>query len=422
MRRFVRKWFRALPWIALACAALCCAMAIYTWRFEADVYRSSAVLYAAPKQDTSFGVRMLVADCRAWTETEEFAQSIELSQNVSLKVSAEEQSHLIEITAEGTDAQLVFETANRAANAMQIALENVLQAQNTRVVQLPQLPQNPVGPDRMSRLLWTAVLGFVLASAMGGCLGNDPKKLRIQDRETASFRLAAVADTRRERVRYQKSKNRRSGTLLQHVNRLTQESARHSALTLCRMLSASNARVLALASVCPDDENAAAVTLVAGEIARQGSRVLLMELDGENAEMGTWLGVKAKADVHDYFQRKAELDEVIVQTEIAGLSFIDWLHPDLEAYSVVRTDAFFTFLTSVRERYDYVLLHAPALSEGAGAAMTALAADEVALLVPNGGAAASRVMGAAEMLHRLDKPALGVLFTGVKRWQLETEE
>ena len=424
MRSFVRKWFRSLPWVLLACAAVCCAMAVYTWRLEPDCYRSSAVLYAAPRQDTTFAVRMLVSDCRSYVSTDEFARGIELSETISLDVTAEEGSHLIQLIAEGPDVQEVFEAANRAANALQIALETVLQAQNTAVIQLPQLPEAPIGPNRMARLFWTWMISFAAASVVGGWLGKDPKKLCFDDPEAENVSLGALAETGRDCARFQKniSKAANGGTLLQHVNRITRESVQKSALQLRCAMDRTNAKVLALVPVSLDDENAAASVLMAQELAQKGFRVLLMEMDASRPLLRTALCEKARADLPDFWQHRAELDEVVVKTAAARLSFIDWLHPDISPAELTATEAFSAFLNSAKDHFDYVLLQTPALNREAGAAMLALAADEAVLVIRSKRHTAEAVWKAADVLRRLDQPALGVLFTGVKRWQLETEE
>lgn len=420
----IRKWLRALPWMVLACAAACCAMAVYTWRFVPDCYRASAALYAMPKQNTTFAVRMLASDCRALVETEEFAYQIGLEEGVRLEVSAAEDSHLIEIAAAGYNVQAVFETANRAANALQIALETVLQAQNTTMVQLPQLPTQPIGPDRMGRLLWTALISFAFASLLGGCMGEDSRKLRFQDPSAEAFRLGVMTDTHKERLRYQKNirKNKTRGMFLQHVDRLTSESIRRSVLEMRRVFAAANARAVVMASVTHNEESAAAAALTASELAQQGFSVLLMEMDAKHAALGELLGVKAKADLVDFFEKHAEQNEMICQTEQPSLCLIDWLHSETELAKVAASQAFSDFLKNACEHFDYVLVHAPAVRESSDAALITLSADEVILTIPDGKLTEKEVLEAADQLRRCGKPALGVLFTGVKHWKLEMEE
>lgn len=424
MRWTIRKWFRALPWMVLACTAVCCAMAIYTWRFEADVYRASASLYAMPEQNTTFAVHMLAADCSALVETEEFAHQISLEEDVSLELHTATDSHLLEIAAVGTDVQAVFETANRAANALQIALETTLQAQNTALVQLPQLPQKPIGPNRVGKLQWTALISFALCSLLGGCLGEDPRKMRFSDSSADAFRLGIMTDTRAERIRHQKKvrKNKANGTLLQHVDRFTCESARRCVLEMRRLFGEVNARAVALVPVRHNEENAAATLLMASEMAQQGYRVLLMDMDARHAMISRLLGVKTQADVADFLTQRAELDEVVIQTAQLRLSFMNWMHPETDLAELTGSDAFTRFLKSACGHFDYVLMHTPAVCESSDAALLALAADEAVLMVPDGTLTERAVLETADELRRCGKPALGVLFTGVKLWQLETEE
>lgn len=427
MRCAGRKWLRALPWIFGLCIVAGCAVGLLILRYETPSYQAAYTLCALPNEaDAQWQhMQMLERDCDALTHTQVFRDAVlarvQSDGRSYVKVEAARGTHLLRVVATGPDACVVHGLANAAGEALVERIPRMFDVKSAQEVERARLPEAPCNPSMKARIASAVAAVFVLSSLLACLFCSDQRRVRFDMPETEAFCLGAVADVRRTAKRFAKKsgKSGKNSMLLWQTDRLIRENIRRLVLRLRCPLGQTGGRCLVLAGLQDEEESAPSSVLLASEMAQQGFRVLLLEMDDVQPELSRLLGVKAQADLHDYLLCRAEWPETVVKTEIPTLGFVDWLHTDADVADLAATEAFSAFLASARTHFDWVLVHASPVLECADAAMLSLVADGLVLMAQDGRYTMEDIEEAARRQAKLGRPARGVVFTGVRRDRLE---
>lgn len=422
MRKAIGRWKGALGWMMLACMLVGCAAAIYVWQYAEDVYSAVYAFYIYPYEETAWTaetVSRLAQDCQALSETDSFRQSV-LSCTRSdgksyVKVEAVPGTRMVQVKVWGPDASVVSGLANGVGRELCQRATQLLQIARAEEAQPATKPDDPVAPNRVQLVLKAMGIAFAVASLLGCCFGRNREKVHFDDVEAQAFCLGAVVDTRHDVKRFLRcaGKKHTNGMLLDHVSRLIRENVREIALMLRSQVGQGRGYSVAFAPVIPDRESAAVAVLTASELASQGFRVLLMEMNGQAPQLHRLLDVQSRADWVDYLQGKAALQEAMVRTKLPQLCFMDMMHPECELADFAAKQTFLALLQGAVDHFDFVLLHAANASASNDAAMLSLLTDGLVLTLRDGSAAMEEVESVARSLTRLGKAANGVVFTGV---------
>lgn len=430
MRCARRRWIRSLPWIFVLCAVVGIAAGLFIARFEAPVYQAEYTLCALPESGAQEweSMQMLVRDCRALTQTQVFRQAVlsrvESDGTCRMDVRAERGTHLLRVVVTGADAAIVQNLANEAGAELVERIPRMFDMKSAQEVQRAELPEAPAAAQMEKRVTLAVLAAFVVFSLIFCLIGSNRQPIRFDSPDAEGFCLGAVADVRREAKYFVRKNGKRAEKrmLLWQVDRLIREDVRRLMLRLrCRCHQAGGQCVVVTA-VRDEGESAAATVLWASEAAQQGFRVLLMEMDADEPQLAKLLGVRARADVHDYLQERAEWQETLVHTPIPTLAFIDWLHPDVNVADLAASPAFASFLQSARSHFDWIILHAAPQAQCADAAMLSLCADALVLMAQDGRYDLDELEDAARMQAKHGRLARGVVFTGVSRRRLENAD
>lgn len=422
MRCAGRKWLRALPWIFVLCIAAGCAAGLYVLRYEQPVYEAAYTICVLPGSEDSWQkMLMLERDCNALCGTSVFRQAV-LEKTASdgkstVDVKAQKGTHLLTLTAKGPDAAIVQGLANAAGEALVERISRMFDVASAQEVERAVLPETPCNAPLEERIALAVIIAFAAGSLLAMLFGSGQRRIRHDLPECEGFCLGAVADTRHEVKRFIRKKPE-NGMLLYRVDRLIRENIRRLILRLRQ----SEQRCLVLCGVQDEMESASATVLLASELAQQGYRVLLLEMDDTQPQLARLLNVKARADLHDYLLCRSEWNETVVRTAIPTLAFVDWLHDDVNVADLAATEAFGGFLQSARTHFDWVILHAAPAMDCTDTAMLSLVADGVVLLAQDGRYLLEDIEEAARQQARLGRAAKGVVFTGVRRERLETAD
>lgn len=415
MRRTTQRWLHALPWIVLLCMLVGGVTLSYASNSHQPVYRAVYSLYAVPQSSDVSAMEsasMLAANCNRLTKTAEF-QSEVLSRArcdgmTYVDVRAVKGTNMMEVIVTGHDAQIAQELANAVGETLCEQLITAFQARSVLEIARAELPEKPIGLNASQMTLLVSGAAFVLASLLACCFGRYRETLHYDDPAADAFLLGRIGDTKRCLKRFRK--DRSGGMLLDHAGRLMIESIRELLLVLRRQRTPE---CLVLCGLDEQDGSAVTAVLAASELAHQGFRVLLMEMDVETSLTAHYLRLKPRADLDDYLAGRAELDEVIQRTQIPQLAFVDWLHPDRQVAQIAATDLFSAFLHGAKEHFDIILMHAAGCQSGTDAAMLGRVADEIVLTAQDGRYTLDELEAQARRLACLGKPPRGVVFTGV---------
>lgn len=422
MARAARRWRHAFAWILCLCMLAGCAMATFTWLYEPDVYRAVYTLYAQPTAEAAplEASRMLARDCAALTRTQAFRQAV-LAQTRSdgmcrVSVQGIDGTHLMELSVVGPDAHIVQTLANVAGQTLVEWLPATFDVTEAREITAAEKPDAPFAPNRLCKTALAVLAAFAIGSLLACLFGADRVPFDMEQMaETTPFpMLGTVADVHREAKRFSKQRKKRGGMFLSRVDRLVRENVRAAALKL-RMMLGGKGGIAVLAGLRSSDEQATFAALVAGELAAQGYRVLLVEMEGQTTELASLLNVDTRADLSDYLRGRAALRDIVVRPQDSTLCFIDQKHHGQSAAEIVSQTGFSVFCQSARSNFDYVLFNASPVDGCCDAAMLGAYAD-VTLLCARDGAYTAREIGrVVGELRGVVRRFGGVALTRVKR-------
>ena len=417
MSRAMRRWTRALPWVLAACLVAGIAMAVYVQAREAPVYRAVYTLYAQPAGEDTHSGAELAGDCDRLTQTQAFRQEV-LSRTPSdghcyVDVRAVAGTHMMEVVVTGPDAAIVSGLANAVGEALLQKVERLFDVQIAREMERARTPQSPDQGGRTRRIIRSVLLTFLAGSLLGLCVPGERSPLSYGAPQADAFALGGVGNLRRAQRRYLKKTPvpQDHGTFLDFAGRWIREDIRKVVLSL--RASQRPARSLVLAAVGAGEADGAFAVLLSQELSRQGFRVLLMETQACSPGLRDLLDVRARADLLDYHDGRAQWGETVVPTSFPTLSFVDWLHPGHSVADVAATEWFEAFLRSAEAHFDFVLMHAAPVDSAADAATLSLAAGGVVLVARDRAYALEDLEAAAASIARLGKPVKGVVFTQV---------
>lgn len=426
MKRTARKWRSALPWTALLCFVLGSAMAIYTYCYETDQFRAVFSFFVQPggayaDKAPLEAARMLARDCDALLNTASFRAAVlsrcETDGRCRMAARGVDGTHVVELEATGGDAAMVQTLANAAGDELLARAAGVLHAENAAELERASLPETPYAPNRPLRILWT-VLGAFAAGSLLGCIFGSPRKPLgagpdVQ-RELAVPFLGAVLECRADVRRFlrKSKKSLDAGMLSGYMNRLVRENVRSAALLLRLAARACRSNTAVVTGVRTGEGKNAFVALLAMELAQQGFRVLLADMESENPSLGSMLGLRGRADLFDYLSGGATLGETVVATQAAGLCFIDNRHAELSISGIAATERFASFLRSASDNFDFVLLCAAPAAACADAALLGSMAGVTMLAAADGRYTVEELNTLAAQLERAVNCLAGVVFTG----------
>jgi len=418
------KWMRRLPWLFVLSILVGSAVAVYIHQYEPPVYCAVYTLYAVPKGTSDSSAQnavMLARDCSLLTRTDTFRNAV-LENAVSdgkthVRVNSVEGTHMFKVQAIGPDAAVARQLADAVGMELCERIARMFGAEDVQEIEKAALPQTPYTAAAGARIGFAAVAAFVLFSVLACCIPESRRCLSFDSPQADAFCLGAVGDTRRlvRRCLKKGKKEQKPSMLLWKADRLIREEIRQIILRIRRSASRDTGHSLVLTAMNAGEEDGALAVLLASELAQQGFRVLLMEMDAQNPQLGRLLHAKARADLFDYLNGRAELNEVIIPTQIQTLSFVDALHPEAGTAGLAATSAFESFIRSAETHFDYVILRAAPRADSTDAYMLGLVAETMILLVRDNACTLEEIEAAAREAARLSKPAGGVVFTRAHR-------
>lgn len=405
---------RAFPWIVLLSLLAAALMAGYVLRYEQPVYEAVYTLYAIPAEGVDS--RMLAQDCYRLTQTSTFQQSV-LSGAYSdgesyVDVRSVPGTHMMEVSVTGPNSSIVQTLANAVGAELCVRMPRMFAAHGIQVIETAALPDNAAPLYLWPKTAAAGVAAFAVLSMLALCFVSDRQPLSCDSHQADSFRLGAVGDIRAAERRFLKKKAQHSPEMfLSQVDGSVREEIRQLVLTMRISAAEKKGYSVVFSAMRDRDENAAMLTLLASELAQQGFRVLLMEMDGQKPLLARLLKRKAGADLYDYLNGRATLQETIVQPRGSRLAFIDALHPEVPTADIAATKRFSDFVQGTKEHFDFVLMHAAPRGCCCDAAMLSMVADSAILVARDRTYSLEEIEAAAREIARLGKPAKGVVFT-----------
>lgn len=293
-------------------------------------------------------------------------------------------------------ASVAASSLERNAEAKRTAYTRLAQAaqQNSQAARLSQpqadIIETATIPDRPSfpKIKATGAAGLLvgLMLGLGGVLLVEGLQSTIRKPEDVELFLNVpfIAAVPRLRVRtgfFSKKTGNPANTLLSKPMTVYAEAFRTIRGHVAGNGQRGSLRVIALASTLPGEGKTTSSLSLARVMALSGDRVLLIDMDVRRAGLMRSLRLSAPAGLVEVLTDAAPVDEAIVDDQVPGLKLLPVREPTFTTTDLFGSGAVDALLSSLRERFDYILLDTPPMLGIADARTLATKADGVVLLV-----------------------------------------
>lgn len=424
MKAALRGYLKHARWILLVSLILATAMGYYTFQYEPDQYESAVELYVLPSgtddnaKYNAAASQMLARDCAellknpALLYEAEAKLSPDTLTGMSIFLEGVNGTHLIRLKAVGEDPALCQAAVTAVSVVFMEHLRDVANLESAAVAGRAQLAETPVGPRRVLKIVATFAGAFLLGTLLYFLFASKKPVLCLEDAGKSVLGipvLGGVSDFRQDLATFFKKKGDQTRILCQYVNRSTIEDVK--ALSLSLGASAQKRRSMVVASYSTYEGKSSLAVLLATELAGQGRRVLLVDMDCYARSLGRLLCVRGQHDLLHYLAGEATLDQVINRTPVPGVFFIDALHEESFTSRMVASPGFLQFMTRMYAEFDVILFDTPPASLFADAAALGSVLDGMLLVVADQRLSKEALEETAGKLEKAGSRIIGLVFS-----------
>ena len=298
------------------------------------------------------GLKNDVAVARARENT--LQQSLTTLEDKSVQLSRNS-VQLRQLEREAQADRLIYETfLNRFRETSE---QEDLQAADARLLTAATPPLKPTAPNRKKILVIATALGTILGLGLVWLFESTTKTFRaVSDvaRFTGLSVLAALPRWRRRRTRRQVL-----NYISQRPNSVLAETIRtmRSALFLSQIDAPP--QVLMVTSSGPGEGKSTTCTLLAKMATMAGQRVVIVECDIRRPTMKETFQFQTRSGLLQVLDGTIPLDEA-VETDLAtNISVLAVAEPFPQAADVFSSDRFSKMISSLRAKFDLILLDTP---------------------------------------------------------------
>lgn len=173
-------------------------------------------------------------------------------------------------------------------------------------------------------------------------------------------------------------------------------------------------KVITVTSSVPNEGKSSVAFELSRTLADSSKKILLVDADLRKSVMAAKYHIKGiDKGLSHYLTGQAEADDVIYETEVAGLylTMAGPLSPD--PTTLLDSDAFEAFISKVREEYDYVIIDAPPLGIVIDAVIIGKYSDGAVIVIEQGVIKRKVVQDVIKQLKRGEVRILGAVLNKV---------
>lgn len=334
---------------------------------------------------------------------------------MSVGVKAVEGTRFITISVTGLVPQMTAEAANMLGQVFSEYIRNMLQQDSVHVAVQATTPTWPSNSGRGSMIPIAALGSMALVAFALVALEILNTKVRAESDADVKFKtnvLSNIAGYKKEMNDFLKHRKARESNLLECVNGHTQESIKKLALNIEFAAMGEPLRTLTVTSTTPKEGKSSVSLMLACELASQGKKVLIADMDYRSPMIGRYLGRRNRKDIMDYLGGGAKLTEVVTRTNTPNLYFMDSHH---RMAVNVNLDSFARFMEECRQYFDLVIFDTSPLGMFIDAASLASKTDGTIVIVADGRVERKELSKVLAQLEQVKAKLLGLAFNFVDR-------
>lgn len=356
-------WKRRLRWVFFLSVVLAAAMGIFTYYTMPVKYQ--AVAEVLMLKSDSEALSSLANEAIRWSEYDAI-KSGTLAQaeweGIDSSVQRYRNSSILLVKATAADADTAADAANALAASLIDVVNKSMDETALKSVVRAGVPENPILFYR-ERLIAAVFAGaFALFSLLSLliCI-RRPKLIRSSDVAQAAALplLAEIPDLNGMLDAFERFDPMDRPALYDFAGYHTHEQLRLISLAIRFRAKQDKLKSLAAVSRTDDEYRSELLVMLAQELSRQGSRVLLVDMNWYRPRLGLLLQAKGEHDLIHCLASNIPFEQAIMQTKTRNLYFLDQNHSQSMAAQLSASASFAAFLEAMYAKFDFVLFDMP---------------------------------------------------------------
>jgi capsular exopolysaccharide synthesis family protein len=285
----------------------------------------------------------------------------------------------------------------------QLGTVNVLNTTPGEVIYDAQVPGSPSSPNVKLIIAFGLVAGLVLGVAAAFLRDRMDEHVRTPEEVEALLETPVLA-----RVPEQPGRGPAIGVLSPRDLRAPEAEVFRALRTTLLAGANDGDQVIMVSSSVPDEGKSVVATNLAIVLAQADKEVVLVSADLRKPSVHLFLGVHNAVGLADAVEDEVPLDEVLQPTAIANLSVVASGRPSGGPTELLGSREMHRLLSSLRERFDHVIVDSAPLLSVADSLALAQSVDGILLVSDVGRTTRSALV---EMRHQLDR--IGARVVGI---------
>ncbi|ENW79472.1 tyrosine-protein kinase ptk [Acinetobacter sp. ANC 3929] len=235
---------------------------------------------------------------------------------------------------------------------------------NVRIVDTAVEPVEPIKPKKLQILILSIFLGAFLGTLIA--LIRNMLRTGVKDSTQIEneFDLPVYATVPRSPVQETRMsilKKKKSIPILaiKHNDDIAVESLRSIRTAIHFALANAKNNIIMIAGPSPEVGKSFISTNLATIFAQSNKKVLIIDADMRRGYLHKYFNVEVKPGLSEFLSHQADLNQVIHQTDISGLSIITRGKNPTNPSEMLGSDQFKSLLEQLSQQYDHIIIDTP---------------------------------------------------------------
>jgi Mrp family chromosome partitioning ATPase/capsular polysaccharide biosynthesis protein len=353
-------WKRRLVWVVLLSVVLAAAMGVYAYLYMPVRYE--AVAEVMMLKSGSGDLSALADESIRWSQYDALKTGAPWDDTMVGSVTRYGSTSLLLVKVIAEDDLAAAQGANALATALIDVINDATNETALKSVVLAGVPEAPIRFDR-ERYIAAVFLGAFLLFSLVFFLAGVRRTRLIRSFDIAEAAelpvLAEIPDLKGIIGAFERFDPADRPPLYDFAGYQTHEQLRLITLKMRLLFKQDKLKSLAAVSRTDGEYRSAVLVLLAQELCRQGSRVLLVDMNWYAPRLGSLLQAKGDRDLIHCLASNIPVEQAMVQTRTRNLYFLDQNHTQSMAAQLLASVSFSALLNKLYGKFDFVLFDMP---------------------------------------------------------------
>jgi succinoglycan biosynthesis transport protein ExoP len=329
---------------------------------------------------------------------------------LSLEIIAD--SRLFSVSFASEDPQLAARVANELAKQLSIAVAEIVNVENIRIIDEALVPVEPVSPNVFMVTILAALIGFVLGLLIIYLFQIFNDTFSNQEDIEGALQLDVIAII--PKIKEEKSSRIKGLVTLDDPNSYLSESFKMCRTNINYMIKDDQQKVLMLTSSVASEGKTTTCSNLAVTIAQEHKKVLLIDGDLRKPNLYKMFKVTMMPGLTDILYGKYTLQEAVQQIpEVPGLDLLVAGRVTSMTTELLGSVSFHKLIEEARESYDVIIIDAPPVLNVSDTIIISKQVDKVLFVVAMEGTNKSLVKEAKRALEKVSVKMMGMILTNM---------